>query len=562
MRGTFLLLLAGAAIVTTVYVWKWVGTSSSGEEILTAIATRGELLMTVSDDGELESVKSDQVSCEVEGGGKIVSIIAEGVKVKKGELVAQLDTEAIQKAINAQQVKWEQAVGKAKTTESELEVQKNKAESEIAKADLAYTLAKIDFDSYQEGEYLVEHAKRSSALDLGRKELKEAEDNLEFTRSMVKKGLQQAEQLRAMDLNLQGKKFAVEQLEADLKVLKNFTKLRKETELKAKADDAKLELVRTKKSQEAATQKAESELASAKSTSEIEKVELDRLKAQLDKCKILATNDGIVMYATGRRWDSQGQIRAGTQVFFQQPIFSIPDLDKLQVKAKIHESTIKRVREGQEATVQLSALPGKILTGKVIKVGTVAADDNWASSIKEYETTVSIENLPKDAGLRPGMSASVKIMLGSVKDAVTAPVQAVSEMNGKHVCYVVKNGVVEPREVEIGESNAQFIQIKEGLQPGEAIALDARKRASAAMKTAKPDASLAAIKTSEKKEEPAVAATTVETAPTTSLTAPATPEAPAAPATEAKPTSAGTTTAAPAASEAPAVTQPNAATKS
>lgn len=562
-----MLILAGAATVTTVYVWRWVGTSSSGEEILTAIASRGELLMTVSDDGELESVKSDQVACEVEGGGKIVSIIAEGVKVKKGELVAQLDTEAIQKAINAQQVKWEQAVGKAKTTESELEVQKNKAESEIAKADLAYTLAKIDFDSYQEGEYLVEHAKRSSALDLGRKELKEAEDNLEFTRSMVKKGLQQAEQLRAMDLNLQGKKFAVAQLEADLMVLEKYAKLRKETELKAKADDAKLELVRTKKSQEAATQKAESELASAKSTSEIEKVELDRLKAQLDKCKILATNDGIVMYATGRRWDSQGQIRAGTQVFFQQPIFSIPDLDKLQVKAKIHESTIKRVKAGQEATVQLSALPGKILTGKVIKVGTVAADDNWASSIKEYETTVSIDNLPKDAGLRPGMSASVKIMLGSVKDAVTAPVQAVSEMNGKHVCYVVKNGVVEPREVEIGESNVQFIQIKEGLQPGEAIALDARKRASAAMKAAKPDAMLATnkaetkpaeTKSTEKQEKHAEAATTADAAPT--LSAPA--EVPAAPVAEAKPTGAATTTPAPAATDAPTAAQPDASANS
>lgn len=552
-------LLVGAAAATTVTVWKWIGTGATSEDILTATATRGELLMTVSDDGELESVKSEQVSCEVEGGGKIVSIIAEGVKVKKGELVAQLDSEAIQKAINAQQVKWEQAVGKAKTTESELEVQKNKAESEIAKADLAYTLATIDFDSYEEGEYKVEYAKRNSALDLGRKELKEAEDNLEFTRGMVKKGLQQAEQLRAMDLNLQAKKFAVEQLDADLMVLKNFTRKRKRTELKAKAEDANLELARTKKSQEAATQKAESELASAKSTAEIEKVELDRLKAQLDKCKILASNDGIVMYVNARRWDSQSQIRAGAQLHFQQPIFSIPDLDKLQVKAKIHESTIKRVKMGQEATIQLSALPGKILTGKVIKVGTVAADDNWASSIKEYETTVSIDNLPADAGLRPGMSASVKIMLGSVKDAVTAPVQAISEMNGKHVAYVVKNGVAEPREVEIGESNVQFIEVKKGLAPGEAIALDARKRASAAMKTAKPDSVLAASQSTEKKEEPVAASTTTEAAPATGAPAESAPP----PATETTPTSAAAaSTTPPPASETPAETQPAAATES
>jgi HlyD family secretion protein len=272
-------------------------------------------------------------------------------------------------------------------------------------------------------------------------------------------------------------------------LLREFTRERKLVELEAKAHDAELELDRTKKSQAAATQKAESEVVSAKATAEIEKQELDRLNAQLDKCKIVAKNDGIVMYVNLRRWDSQSQVRAGAQVFFQQPIFSIPDLDKMQVKVKIHESTIKRVKVGQAATIELSSLQGKILKGKVVKVGTVAAADNWASSIKEYETTVSIDNLPEDAGLRPGMSASVKIMLGSVKDAVTAPVQAVSEVHGKHVCYVVKDGKVESREVEIGESNVQFIEVKKGLAAGEAIALDARKRASAAMKASKPETS-------------------------------------------------------------------------
>ena len=465
--------------------------------------------MTVSDDGELESVKSEQVLCEVEGGGKIVTILPEGVKVKKGDVVAQLDTEAIQKAISAQQVKWEQAVGKSKTTESELEVQKNKAASEIAKADLALKLAEIDFNSYLEGEFNVEHKKRLNLLELSRKELKEAEDNFSFTRNMVKKGLQPSEQLRAMELNLEAKKLAVEQQDADLKVLTEFTQKRKLIELEAKFKDAKLELARTQKSQEAATQKAESELAAAKSTSEIEKVELDRLKSQLDKCKIVASNDGILMYVVWREWDPNSKIQPGAQVHFHQPIFSLPDLDQLQVKVKVHESTIKRVRETQPATIQLSALPGKILKGKVVKVATVAANDNWRSGgIKEYETVVSIDNLPKDAGLRPGMSASVKIELGVVKDAVTAPVQAVSEVAGKHVCYVVKNGAIESREVEIGESNVQFIEVKSGLNAGEMLALDARKRAAAALKSgaAKP----AAVNPSDKSADPVPAATALD----------------------------------------------------
>lgn len=484
-----MLLVVVSAYASVIYLWPLIRGGASEEEVLTAVAGRGDLVMTIVNDGELESVKSETVVCEVEGGGKIATILPEGVMVKKGDLVVQLDTDALLKSINAQQVRWEQAVSKVKTAESELEVQKNKSESEIAKAELALTLAKIDYESYEEGEYQVEHEKRLSALELGKKELKEAEDNLIFTRNLVKKGLQQAEQLRAMELNVEAKRYAVSQQETDLMVLRRFTKLRKQTELEAKAQDAERELARTKKSQEAALQKAESELISAKSTAEVEKQELDRLQTQLAKCSIHAKNDGIVLYVNRYRWDTESRVRPGVQLYYQQPIFTIPDLDDLQVKVKIHESTIKRVRVGQPATIELSALPGKILQGKVKLVATVAAEDSWLTTAKEYETTVSIDNLPQDAGLRPGMSASVKIMLGVVKDAVTVPLQAVSEVHGKHVCYVMEEGKIEQREVEVGESNVQFIEIQKGLEPGERVALDARKRAAAAMKASGPDAS-------------------------------------------------------------------------
>ena len=165
--------------------WGWPG--QQGEQPLTAVATIGDLVITVSDRGELESSNAVQVVCDIEGGGKIVTIVAEGTPVKQGDEVARFDTDALLKAINEQEVQWELAEGKVKAATSELEVQKNKAESEIAKADLALTLAKIDYEAYEEGEYQVELDKRKGTLEIGRKEQKEADDNLEFTRGLVKK---------------------------------------------------------------------------------------------------------------------------------------------------------------------------------------------------------------------------------------------------------------------------------------------------------------------------------------------------------------------------------------
>jgi RND family efflux transporter MFP subunit len=457
----------------------WGLPSRKAADVVTATATVGELVIAVTDKGELESAQSVQGVCEIEGGGKLVTIVPEGTLVKKGEVVARFDTDPLVKGVNEQEVKWEQAEGKVKATTSELEVQRNKADSEIAKADLALTLAKLDHESYEEGEFQVELDKRKGTLELGRKELKEAEDNLEFTRGMVKKGFAQLEQIRVMELTVEGKRYAVRQNEADLKVYEKFAKVRKLTELKAKAEDAERELERTKKSQAAATDKAVSELAAAKKTAELEKRQLERLKAQLDKCEVKAPQDGILIYFK-RPWDTESRIRPGVALVFQQPVFTLPDLTRMKVKVKVHESVVKKVRVGQTATMRADALPGQFLHGKVTNVATLAQGDDWrGGGVKEYETGVSIDDLPKEAGLRPGMSAEVRILIKTIPGALTVPVQAVTEAGGKHVCYVVAGDRVERREVAIGEGNEQLVQVLDGLAEGEKIALDARSRAAA-----------------------------------------------------------------------------------
>jgi RND family efflux transporter MFP subunit len=457
-----------------------------GDDALTAAATVGELRILVSDKAELESSESVQVGCEVEGGGKIVTILPEGTQVTKGTVVARFDTDVLQKGINEQEVKWEAAVGKLKAARSELEVQRNKAESEIAKAELALTLARLDKEAYESGEYQAAWDKQKSALEIGRKELKEAEDGLDFSRSMVKKGFAPQEQLRSKELFVEGKRSAVKQAEADLMVLEKFTRKRKQTELAAKAKDAERDLERTNKSQEAATDKARTEVTAAEKTAEIEKKQLERLKAQLDKCEVKAPGDGIVIYVK-RPWDESSRIKPGAQVFFQQPIFNLPDLNKMKVKMKVHESVVKKVSVDLTATMKVDALPNQTLHGKVISVAALAQGDDWrGGGVKEYETYVSIDDLPKDAGLRPGMSAEVKILIKVIPGALTVPVQAVTEVDGRRVCYVATGRAVERREVTIGDGNDQFVQITEGLAEGERVALDARTRAAAELGTSDP----------------------------------------------------------------------------
>jgi multidrug efflux pump subunit AcrA (membrane-fusion protein) len=80
------------------------------------------------------------------------------------------------------------------------------------------------------------------------------------------------------------------------------------------------------------------------------------------------------------------------------------------------------------------------------------------------------------------MTAEVKILVKVVKNVLSVPVQAVTEYDGKHVCYVASGGRIDKRTVEIGENNEQRIEVTAGLSESEQVTLDARSRAAAELK--------------------------------------------------------------------------------
>jgi RND family efflux transporter MFP subunit len=268
-----------------------------------------------------------------------------------------------------------------------------------------------------------------------------------------------------------------------LRMLEEFSRVRKEAELTANADDAAREQERTQLSQAATLAKMESDYLSANDTADMERAEMERLKAELDRCTVRAPQDGILVYDKGRPWDASSRIQAGAIVHFQQTIFSLPDLTQMQVKAKIHESAVKKLKPGQQVEIRLDAYVDRLLHGEVEKVATLADSRGWwdQRSVKEYETIVKVRDLPASAGLKPGMTAEVTISVNHLLDVVIVPVQAVVEQDGEHYSYVVSDQGVDRKPVVVGEKNDKFVEIKSGLQEGEQVALDARARLATAV---------------------------------------------------------------------------------
>jgi HlyD family secretion protein len=474
----------GIALVLVLAGWggqRWFfGTGRGGAEI-TAMVTRTDLPITVTERGQLESARTVISKCEVEGdSSKIVFLVPEGNHVKKGEVVVRFDSDKIRRAVSEQEIKYQTADGKAKAAKEELDVQKNKGESEIAKAKLALALATLDRKKYLEGEYKVEVDEKKSEINLAERELKEAEEKLQGFRTFVKKGFGTPEQLVQKELDVEQKKNKLESNKAKLMVLQKYTLERQKVELTFKEEDAERELARATGTAKANIAKSETDYQTSFAVKNLEKEQLERTRAQLDQVEIKAPEDGIVVYEQARFWDPASRVQLGGMVTYQQPVFQLPDLESMQVKVKIHESKVKKVKPGQKVEIRMEAFPGLVLHGMVEKVATLADAENWrGGGAKEFETIIKITDLPKGGGLKPGFTAEVSIAVNHLPQVLAVPVQAVAQREGKHYAYVQTGDGIERREVTAGENNEKFVEIRSGLEAGEAVCLDARARANA-----------------------------------------------------------------------------------
>ena len=175
----------------------------------------------------------------------------------------------------------------------------------------------------------------------------------------------------------------------------------------------------------------------------------------------------MVVYPTVAAWKEAPDITEGGNVRKDQTLLLMPDLSKMQVKVGIHESVIDRVKPGQVARI---TLPDRTLYGTVASVSPVTRPAGWwTGNVVKYDTIIE---LPSVAGLKPGMSAEVEVILDRHQDVLTVPVAAVLETELGAFCWVRTANGPKRRVLQLGASNDSFIVVEAGLKQGEAVVLN------------------------------------------------------------------------------------------
>jgi membrane fusion protein, heavy metal efflux system len=146
-----------------------------------------------------------------------------------------------------------------------------------------------------------------------------------------------------------------------------------------------------------------------------------------------------------------------------QVLFTVADLDMLQVVADVYERDLALVKEGQFAKVKVEAYPDIDFPATVASIGDVVDPTSRTIKLRAW-----VNN--QDHRLKPEMFARLNLQVGDATRILVVPKEAVLEADGKQFVYVVDEpNRYTKREVKVSNFTLDQMRVLEGLTPGQRI---------------------------------------------------------------------------------------------
>ncbi len=218
-----------------------------------------------------------------------------------------------------------------------------------------------------------------------------------------------------------------------------------------------------------------------------------KVNRNLEYATITSPIDGVVI----NRAVEEGQtVAAG----FETPtLFTIAaDLTKMQVIADVDEADIGNVHDGQRVSFTVDAYPNDVFEGTVwqIRLGdssssSSSSSTSSSSTVVTYEVVITADN--PDLKLKPRLTANVTIYTLERDNVLTIPIKSlrfvpeeellvgtglIAENSaqeapaGKRLVWVKEGQQLHPKAVTVGSTSGNMIEVIDGLNEGEEIAVD------------------------------------------------------------------------------------------
>ncbi len=187
--------------------------------------------------------------------------------------------------------------------------------------------------------------------------------------------------------------------------------------------------------------------------------ELEKKKKELEEVEVTSPIDGTVVRVNSRVG------RFADTVDEDRPLFSIDNLEKLEMRINVSEYSIGKVKVGQKAEISADILGGETEEGVITSISPTGEEKGGGSTERVIPTTIQIQN--SDTKLIAGITARAQIVLNESKDTWVVPMGALVEKENGTCLATVENNVVKMIPVEIGVESDVNVEVKgEGLIEG------------------------------------------------------------------------------------------------
>ncbi len=146
---------------------------------------------------------------------------------------------------------------------------------------------------------------------------------------------------------------------------------------------------------------------------------------------------------------------AGTSTM-SRGILTLHEIQTVRILIEVVEKDVPLIRVGQKSEVRAEAYPDRVFEGTVTRV---------VQALNRATRTMTIEvDLPnKDHVLKGGMFARVEVLVGTHRNAIQIPIDAVSRLEDSQYVYIVREGKAQRVPVEIGVRDENRVEITKGL---------------------------------------------------------------------------------------------------
>ena len=438
--------------------------------IPTAEVREGPFRVTIVEGGTLQALRSVTYASSIQSNqAKIVAMVGEGKMVQKGDLLILFDAAPFEEEIRRSQALLSQAEADLEKARQDYKLQVIQNQEETAAARQKVERSDLELRDAQEGKGRLREEEASLAVAGAERELQKAVTALEDLKPLLKEGFITRQELERAEQQVDTAREELDLAKRRRESLLSFGRPLEMSQARADALLTKESLRQLGSVNASRLEQRRAAVAAAESRIQEAASKLALARQQLARTEVRADVPGIAVHREVFFGSERRKPQVGDQVWANQPLLILPDVSRMVVETSVRETDVHKLERNQRVDVRVQAYPDLRLTGTVSLVGTLAQAEKDRRGAKFFSVTVQVnESEPR---LRPGMTARVEIHVEERSRSLSVPIDAVFAKDGGHVCYVVEQGRLQPRDVALGPSNADHVVVERGLGPGDRVAL-------------------------------------------------------------------------------------------